>query len=73
MVKKSNVPIIFTVLFDILGEKPATIESCEEQPCEAACHEDKSVFCNMASFKQYCSVRGFKELCCRSCAGVQRD
>ncbi|XP_013930536.1 PREDICTED: A disintegrin and metalloproteinase with thrombospondin motifs 3-like [Thamnophis sirtalis] len=50
------------------GEKPESMRVCKLAPCnDEACQGDKSIFCQMEVLARYCSIPGYKKLCCESC------
>ncbi|XP_060103395.1 A disintegrin and metalloproteinase with thrombospondin motifs 3 [Heteronotia binoei] len=51
------------------GEKPESIRVCKLAPCnDEPCQGDKSIFCQMEVLARYCSIPGYKKLCCESCS-----
>ncbi|KAM9743337.1 LOW QUALITY PROTEIN: A disintegrin and metalloproteinase with thrombospondin motifs 3 [Menidia menidia] len=50
------------------GEKPEALRTCRLGPCqEEPCVGDKSIFCQMEVLSRYCSIPGYRKLCCESC------
>ncbi|XP_058048885.1 A disintegrin and metalloproteinase with thrombospondin motifs 3 [Ahaetulla prasina] len=50
------------------GEKPESMRVCKLAPCnDEPCQGDKSIFCQMEVLARYCSIPGYKKLCCESC------
>uniref|UniRef100_A0A3Q3XB25 Uncharacterized protein n=1 Tax=Mola mola TaxID=94237 RepID=A0A3Q3XB25_MOLML len=47
---------------------PATKISSTER-----CRADRSVFCRMEALSRYCSIAGFRQMCCKSCAKGNYD
>uniref|UniRef100_A0A8C9T7B4 ADAM metallopeptidase with thrombospondin type 1 motif 2 n=1 Tax=Scleropages formosus TaxID=113540 RepID=A0A8C9T7B4_SCLFO len=41
-------------------------------PSDQRCQHDKSVFCRMEVLSRYCSLAGYKRMCCKSCAEGDR-
>ncbi|XP_053112779.1 A disintegrin and metalloproteinase with thrombospondin motifs 3 isoform X2 [Hemicordylus capensis] len=51
------------------GEKPESLRVCKLAPCnDEPCLGDKSIFCQMEVLARYCSIPGYKKLCCESCS-----
>ncbi|XP_061528322.1 A disintegrin and metalloproteinase with thrombospondin motifs 3 isoform X4 [Phycodurus eques] len=51
------------------GDKPENVRVCRPGPChDEPCHGDKSIFCQMEVLARYCSIPGYKKLCCESCS-----
>ncbi|XP_072858197.2 A disintegrin and metalloproteinase with thrombospondin motifs 3 [Pogona vitticeps] len=51
------------------GEKPESVRVCKLAPCnDEPCQGDKSIFCQMEVLARYCSIPGYKKLCCESCS-----
>ncbi|KAH0615757.1 hypothetical protein JD844_026211, partial [Phrynosoma platyrhinos] len=51
------------------GEKPESVRVCKLPPCnDEPCQGDKSIFCQMEVLARYCSIPGYKKLCCESCS-----
>ncbi|XP_030305863.1 A disintegrin and metalloproteinase with thrombospondin motifs 3 [Calypte anna] len=51
------------------GEKPESVRVCKLPPCnDEPCMGDKSIFCQMEVLARYCSIPGYKKLCCESCS-----
>ncbi|XP_041041232.1 A disintegrin and metalloproteinase with thrombospondin motifs 3 [Carcharodon carcharias] len=51
------------------GEKPEATRVCRRPPCgDEPCLRDKSIFCQMEVLARYCSIPGYKKLCCESCS-----
>ncbi|CAI5784843.1 disintegrin and metalloproteinase with thrombospondin motifs 3 [Podarcis lilfordi] len=51
------------------GEKPESVRVCKLAPCnDEPCLGDKSIFCQMEVLSRYCSIPGYKKLCCESCS-----
>ncbi|XP_044284884.1 A disintegrin and metalloproteinase with thrombospondin motifs 3 [Varanus komodoensis] len=51
------------------GEKPESVRVCKLAPCnDEPCLGDKSIFCQMEVLARYCSIPGYKKLCCESCS-----
>ncbi|XP_042534317.1 A disintegrin and metalloproteinase with thrombospondin motifs 3 [Dipodomys spectabilis] len=51
------------------GEKPESVRACQLPPCnDEPCLGDKSIFCQMEVLARYCSIPGYKKLCCESCS-----
>ncbi|XP_041856163.1 A disintegrin and metalloproteinase with thrombospondin motifs 3 [Melanotaenia boesemani] len=51
------------------GEKPETGRACRLGPCpDEPCNGDKSIFCQMEVLARYCSIPGYRKLCCDSCS-----
>ncbi|XP_016353461.1 A disintegrin and metalloproteinase with thrombospondin motifs 3-like isoform X2 [Sinocyclocheilus anshuiensis] len=51
------------------GEKPESHRPCRPGPChDEPCRGDKSIFCQMEVLARYCSIPGYKKLCCESCS-----
>ncbi|KAL8206613.1 UNVERIFIED_CONTAM: A disintegrin and metalloproteinase with thrombospondin motifs 3 [Gekko kuhli] len=51
------------------GEKPEAVRVCRLAPCnDEPCQGDKSIFCQMEVLARYCSIPGYKKLCCESCS-----
>ncbi|NWI18701.1 ATS3 metalloproteinase, partial [Crypturellus soui] len=51
------------------GEKPESVRACKLPACnDEPCMGDKSIFCQMEVLARYCSIPGYKKLCCESCS-----
>ncbi|XP_054846676.1 A disintegrin and metalloproteinase with thrombospondin motifs 3 [Eublepharis macularius] len=51
------------------GEKPESVRVCRLAPCnDERCLGDKSIFCQMEVLARYCSIPGYRKLCCESCS-----
>ncbi|TRY89719.1 hypothetical protein DNTS_009297 [Danionella cerebrum] len=51
------------------GEKPESQRPCRPGPChDEPCGGDKSIFCQMEVLARYCSIPGYRKLCCDSCS-----
>uniref|UniRef100_A0A3Q3X460 Uncharacterized protein n=1 Tax=Mola mola TaxID=94237 RepID=A0A3Q3X460_MOLML len=51
------------------GPQPLTTRICQAPSCNAErCRADRSVFCRMEALSRYCSIAGFRQMCCKSCA-----
>ncbi|XP_016096582.1 A disintegrin and metalloproteinase with thrombospondin motifs 3 isoform X2 [Sinocyclocheilus grahami] len=46
------------------SHRPCRPGSCHDEPCRG----DKSIFCQMEVLARYCSIPGYKKLCCESCS-----
>uniref|UniRef100_A0A3Q3MS53 ADAM metallopeptidase with thrombospondin type 1 motif, 2a n=1 Tax=Labrus bergylta TaxID=56723 RepID=A0A3Q3MS53_9LABR len=48
--------------------RPITNRSCLAPPCSGQrCRGDRSVFCRMEVLSRYCSIPGYRQMCCKSC------
>uniref|UniRef100_A0A672FXN5 ADAM metallopeptidase with thrombospondin type 1 motif, 2 n=1 Tax=Salarias fasciatus TaxID=181472 RepID=A0A672FXN5_SALFA len=48
--------------------RPITTHSCQAPPCSERCRGDRSVFCRMEVLSRYCSIPGYRQMCCKSCS-----
>uniref|UniRef100_A0A8D3CL15 A disintegrin and metalloproteinase with thrombospondin motifs 2-like n=1 Tax=Scophthalmus maximus TaxID=52904 RepID=A0A8D3CL15_SCOMX len=49
--------------------RPITTRSCQAPPCSGQrCRGDRSVFCRMEALSRYCSIPGYRQMCCKSCS-----
>ncbi|XP_072243441.1 A disintegrin and metalloproteinase with thrombospondin motifs 3 [Leuresthes tenuis] len=52
-----------------VGEKPELVRTCRPGPCQdEPCNGDRSIFCQMEVLARYCSIPGYRKLCCDSCS-----
>ncbi|KAJ8286932.1 hypothetical protein GJAV_G00045040 [Gymnothorax javanicus] len=50
------------------SEKPEATRPCIRRPCRGdPCIKDRSAFCKLEVLGQYCSIPGYRKLCCVSC------
>ncbi|XP_076026622.1 A disintegrin and metalloproteinase with thrombospondin motifs 2-like isoform X2 [Genypterus blacodes] len=48
--------------------RPITSRTCQSPPCGQRCRGDRSVFCQMEVLSRYCSIAGYRQMCCKSCS-----
>uniref|UniRef100_A0A3B5MJK4 Uncharacterized protein n=1 Tax=Xiphophorus couchianus TaxID=32473 RepID=A0A3B5MJK4_9TELE len=53
--------------------QPIAARPCQAPPCNGRtswtrCHGDRSVFCRMEALSRYCSIPGYRQMCCKSCS-----
>ncbi|KAG8008356.1 A disintegrin and metalloproteinase with thrombospondin motifs 2 [Nibea albiflora] len=49
--------------------RPITTRTCQALACNGQrCRGDRSVFCRMEVLNRYCSIPGYRQMCCKSCS-----
>uniref|UniRef100_A0A7N8X386 A disintegrin and metalloproteinase with thrombospondin motifs 2-like n=1 Tax=Mastacembelus armatus TaxID=205130 RepID=A0A7N8X386_9TELE len=49
--------------------QPITARPCRAPPCSRLrCRGDRSAFCQMEVLSRYCSIAGYRQMCCKSCS-----
>uniref|UniRef100_A0A669CUV2 ADAM metallopeptidase with thrombospondin type 1 motif, 2a n=1 Tax=Oreochromis niloticus TaxID=8128 RepID=A0A669CUV2_ORENI len=49
--------------------RPITTRTCLAPPCSGQpCRGDRSAFCRMEVLSRYCSIIGYRQMCCKSCS-----
>uniref|UniRef100_A0A8C2Z0N7 ADAM metallopeptidase with thrombospondin type 1 motif 2 n=1 Tax=Cyclopterus lumpus TaxID=8103 RepID=A0A8C2Z0N7_CYCLU len=50
---------------------PIKTRTCQPPPCSGhRCRGDRSVFCRMEVLSRYCSIAGYRKMCCKSCSNL---